>query len=324
MGNTILNWLIGVLFVVFAVILAVAGWGLVTSAGNQTALNDAKSKFTNAFIGLIIVLAAWLLVDTLMRGLIKGGEGEIEGFGLWSEIECVAPRVVQWVATDISILDDVPGWNKDADNSWTAPCTATTDSTGATSYDCSDALEECEQASGTGTVTDTGTEVVCVPTKQPIPPDITNACSPIAEITDPAAQAMESGSTIVWAGADPRLQSCATQFAAAVGGTINSAYRPQSYQSHLYEVGTKACELSKSSGTCDYRAEINAELGKHGMQLCGAVAQSGSRHTSGTGVDISGINHAAVAATAKQYCLNWKNHTNDPYHYNLIPGCSCN
>ena len=89
MGNTILMWLIGVLFLVFAVILAMAGWGLVTSAGNQTALSDAKSKFTNAFIGLIIVLAAWLLVDTLMKGLLKSGDGTITGYGPWSQVKCV-------------------------------------------------------------------------------------------------------------------------------------------------------------------------------------------------------------------------------------------
>jgi len=89
MGNTILTWLIGVMFVVFAAILAVAGWGLVTSGGNQTALSDAKSKFKNAFIGLLIVLAAWLIVDTLMRGLLKSGDGTITGFGLWSEVECL-------------------------------------------------------------------------------------------------------------------------------------------------------------------------------------------------------------------------------------------
>ena len=89
MGNTILTWLIGVMFVVFAGILAVAGWGLVTSAGNQTALSDAKSKFTNALIGLFIVLTAWLLVDTIMRGLLKSGDGTITGYGLWSEVECV-------------------------------------------------------------------------------------------------------------------------------------------------------------------------------------------------------------------------------------------
>ena len=89
MGNTILVWLIGILFVVFAVVAVIAGFGLVTSGGNPSAKQAAKDKLVNAVIGLIIVLAAWLLVDTVMRGLLTGGEGRIEGYGVWSSIECV-------------------------------------------------------------------------------------------------------------------------------------------------------------------------------------------------------------------------------------------
>jgi len=88
MANTILTWLIGVLFVVFGVVAAMAGFGLATSGGNPEAKQAAKSKLVNAFIGLVIVLAAWLLVDTVMRGLLTGGEGEISGYGPWSQIQC--------------------------------------------------------------------------------------------------------------------------------------------------------------------------------------------------------------------------------------------
>jgi len=110
MGNTILNWLIGVLFVVFAVVMAVAGWGLVTSAGNQSALENGKSKFTNAFIGLFIVLAAWLIVDTIMRGLISTGDGTIEGYGPWSQVECMDTLQVEWNEEEIDtgVFAEVP------------------------------------------------------------------------------------------------------------------------------------------------------------------------------------------------------------------------
>lgn len=113
MGNTILTWLIGVLFLVFAVVAAIAGWGLVTSAGNQTALSAAKSKFTNAMIGLVIVLGAWLLVDTLMRSLLSpvgpngpAPQGHIAGFGPWSQVECVTPPSTQWDPTEIEVYAD--------------------------------------------------------------------------------------------------------------------------------------------------------------------------------------------------------------------------
>jgi len=93
MANGGINWLIGITFIIFAVIMVIAGIGLVTSGGNQSALDAAKSKFTNAIIGLIIILSAWLIVDTIMRGLV-GNEGkldnggEMSGWLFWSQVEC--------------------------------------------------------------------------------------------------------------------------------------------------------------------------------------------------------------------------------------------
>jgi len=100
MVNGGITWLIGILFVVFAVIMVVAGVGLVTSGGNQSALEAAKSKFTNAIIGLIIILSAWLMVDTIMRGLVGSDDnegklgstfndkGEATGWLFWFEVTC--------------------------------------------------------------------------------------------------------------------------------------------------------------------------------------------------------------------------------------------
>lgn len=88
LGENILRWLIGVMLVIFAILVAISGFNLVTSAGNPTAKTDAKKKLTNAFIGIIIVLAAWLIVDTLMRSLLIGGEGQINSRP-WSTLECI-------------------------------------------------------------------------------------------------------------------------------------------------------------------------------------------------------------------------------------------
>gem|GEM_PF-990001 len=87
LANNIVKWLIGILMIVFAIITAYAGFGLVTSGGNPAAKTEAKQKLINAFIGLIIVLAAWILVDTLMRAILAGGNGEING-RLWTTISC--------------------------------------------------------------------------------------------------------------------------------------------------------------------------------------------------------------------------------------------
>ncbi len=88
MANKMIIFLFGVIGMIFAILMMIAGFGLVTSGGNTSALEAAKSKFKNAIIGLIIVMGAWLAVDTLMRGLLKGGAGEIEGWGPWSDVQC--------------------------------------------------------------------------------------------------------------------------------------------------------------------------------------------------------------------------------------------
>jgi len=88
MANIIIKWLFGFMFLLFAVMMVMAGVGLITSGGDTVALDNAKSKFRNAIIGVIIVMAAWLLVDTIMRGLLKGGTGEIDGWGPWMDVQC--------------------------------------------------------------------------------------------------------------------------------------------------------------------------------------------------------------------------------------------
>lgn len=85
-ANKVITWLVGVLFMVFAILMVKAGFGLVTSGGNSSAMTDAKDSFTSAIIGLIIILASWVIVDTVIRGL-----GVTDGRGNpfpWSEVQC--------------------------------------------------------------------------------------------------------------------------------------------------------------------------------------------------------------------------------------------
>lgn len=109
MINRIIVWLFGFVFVVFAVLMVVAGFGLVTSGGNQSALDAAKSKFQNALIGIIIMMAAWLIVDTLLRAILAGGTGQILNYGPWSEVRCFVQEVPQeFVESSPEPADSVP------------------------------------------------------------------------------------------------------------------------------------------------------------------------------------------------------------------------
>jgi hypothetical protein len=89
LANTGIKWLLTLSFLFFAILALRAGWKLIISQGNPGALSDAKQSFTNAFIGLIIILTAWIFVDTLMRQLLKGGTGDVNGYGPWSKVQCI-------------------------------------------------------------------------------------------------------------------------------------------------------------------------------------------------------------------------------------------
>jgi len=98
MANGIIVWIIGFLVLMFAVLMVVAGFGLVTSGGNPSAKTAAKDKFVNALIGLLIVLSAWLLIDTIIRGLVSDDgylSGSVSGRFFWSEVQCTPPSEVR-------------------------------------------------------------------------------------------------------------------------------------------------------------------------------------------------------------------------------------
>lgn len=95
MGNVIILWLFGLVGMVFAVMMMIAGFGLITSRGNTSALEAAKSKFVNAVIGLLIMMSAWLLIDFMMKNLLVGGSlaAVSTGWGPWNQLQCTTQSV---------------------------------------------------------------------------------------------------------------------------------------------------------------------------------------------------------------------------------------
>lgn len=100
MANRIIKWLIGILVTLAVLLMAVAGVKLVVSGGDQGALRNAKDMLQNAIIGFIIVLSAWVIVDTVMKSLVGD-----QGLGRpWNDIEC-----------GINIQPQEPVWEGDPD-----------------------------------------------------------------------------------------------------------------------------------------------------------------------------------------------------------------
>lgn len=76
MVNRIITWLIAFLSVVAVGVMVIAGFRMVTSGGDKAAWQSGKSMFTNVVIGIIIVLSAWLIVDTTLSVLTGKGINE--------------------------------------------------------------------------------------------------------------------------------------------------------------------------------------------------------------------------------------------------------
>ncbi len=80
-AQNILNTGIYIAVFLSAVLFAWAGWlYLTTAAGSDK--SRAKEVFMNVAVGLVIILAGWLVVDTLMRTLVGNGGS----FGPWNKI----------------------------------------------------------------------------------------------------------------------------------------------------------------------------------------------------------------------------------------------
>ena len=80
LAQNIINLAIFLAVFLSAILFAWAGWNYLTNLGDTTKISKAHSVFQNVAVGFIIVLAAWLVVDTLMK-MMLGGE-----FGPWNEV----------------------------------------------------------------------------------------------------------------------------------------------------------------------------------------------------------------------------------------------
>jgi len=99
--NNISAWLVGVLSVAAAIMFVISGYRLVTAGGNPSVMKEAKGVITNVAIGFVIVLAAWLGIDLVMKTLLTGGETSL---GPWNTLECVTQPSYESVPLEFSSI----------------------------------------------------------------------------------------------------------------------------------------------------------------------------------------------------------------------------
>jgi Type IV secretion system pilin len=89
-----MNFFVSFSTVIITIFIAWAGFTYMTSGGSAEKRSLANKRILNAVIGLVIVLCAWLLVDSLMKVIYNQGSA----FGPWNSIlagdgapDCIAP-----------------------------------------------------------------------------------------------------------------------------------------------------------------------------------------------------------------------------------------
>lgn len=68
--STVINFLLfSVAMPLAAISFMIAGYIMVTAGGNESKVTTAKTIFYYVLIGLIIALAAWLIVEAMLKGM---------------------------------------------------------------------------------------------------------------------------------------------------------------------------------------------------------------------------------------------------------------
>ena len=76
MVNGVIDFIIAMLSVIAIIIMVIAGFRMVTSGGDTGAWESGKKMLTSVIIGIVLVLASWLIVDTLLSMLTGKGINE--------------------------------------------------------------------------------------------------------------------------------------------------------------------------------------------------------------------------------------------------------
>lgn len=86
LGENLMTWFIAIMSSVIAAVFAWGGFKMVVAGGDSGAFSEARGMMTNAVVGFIILLSAWLLIDTLIKVVLPTDSS----LGMWNKIECVS------------------------------------------------------------------------------------------------------------------------------------------------------------------------------------------------------------------------------------------
>ena len=73
LSQKIINFAILLILPIAAVVLSYAGFLIMSSGGDEGKVKKAKEMFTKVAIGIAWILAAWLVVNTILNALLAPG-----------------------------------------------------------------------------------------------------------------------------------------------------------------------------------------------------------------------------------------------------------
>lgn len=85
--QAVMNVLVSLSVLAVVFFIAWAGFTLITGGSNPASRTKARNRLVNAVIGLVVILGAWLVVDTVMKTLYNPDTVfDSKTFGPWNEI----------------------------------------------------------------------------------------------------------------------------------------------------------------------------------------------------------------------------------------------
>ena len=109
-AQTAMNDIVAFASIIITIYIAWAGIAFMTSSTSAEGRTKARNRVVNAVLGLVIVLAAWLLIDSLMKVIYNSGASAIgvAALGPWNSILSDADPSDQCIKT-VTTIPTLPG-----------------------------------------------------------------------------------------------------------------------------------------------------------------------------------------------------------------------
>ena len=75
--QNVLNYIVAISFPLAAAVFAYAGFKMMVAGDNANARTEAKKIFMKVAIGFAVILAAWLIVFTILNNLLEPGKIDV-------------------------------------------------------------------------------------------------------------------------------------------------------------------------------------------------------------------------------------------------------